>query len=75
MIGNAQDVGKVIYDGLYRRAIRQIRSWSWGRNRRKSPDLSEVESKRPWAGVAEWLRVAHSLLDETTVELTRNADR
>ncbi|MGB9121704.1 MAG: hypothetical protein WCE73_13865 [Candidatus Angelobacter sp.] len=37
--------------------------------------MSEVETQRPWAGLAEWLRVAHSMLDEKAVELTRNAER
>jgi hypothetical protein len=27
-------------------------------------NLAEAEPERPWADLAEWLRVAHSLLDE-----------
>jgi hypothetical protein len=33
------------------------------------------EQEPPWAGLAEWLRLAHSLLDEKAVELSCNADR
>jgi hypothetical protein len=47
--------------------------WSW--SKKKSTDLAEVETERPWAGLAEWLRAAHSMLDEKAVELTHNADR
>jgi hypothetical protein len=35
---------------------------------------SQAETEPPWAGVAEWLRAAHSMLDEKNVELTRNDD-
>ena len=44
------------------------------RAKRNRTIVSEAETERPWAGVAEWLRAAHSLLDDKTVELTRNAD-
>jgi len=43
------------YDGFFRR---------WGRGKKESANLAEAEPERRWAGVAEWLRVAHSLLDE-----------
>ncbi|HLK08756.1 MAG TPA: hypothetical protein VKV30_12455 [Candidatus Angelobacter sp.] len=74
---NIQDAGKEIYAGLYLRAKRQLRSLNWSRSRSKkeSTNVSEAEMERPWAGLAEWLRVAHSLLDDKTVKLTRNADR
>jgi len=76
MFTNTQDAGKEIYAGLYMRARRRIRSWSWswGRGKKKFTNVSEAETERPWAGVAEWLRVAHSLLDDKTVKLTRHAE-
>jgi hypothetical protein len=73
MATNTQDAANEIDAGLYRRAMKQIRSW--GRGKKKLTNVSEAERERPWAGVAEWLRVAHSMLDEKPVELTRNADR
>jgi hypothetical protein len=72
---NKQETGKGTNEGIYLRARKQIRSWSWGPSKRKLTDVSKAETERPWAGVAEWLRVAHSLLDDKTVELTRNAER
>ena len=77
MFTNTQDAGKEIDAGFYMRARKQIRSWSWswGRSKKKLTNMSEAEIERSWAGVAEWLRVAHSLLDDKTVELTRNAER
>lgn len=75
MFTNTQDAGKEIDAGLYLRARRQFRSWSWGRGKKKFTNVANAETERPWAGVAEWLRVAHSMLDEKTVELTRNAER
>jgi hypothetical protein len=79
MFSNTQDAGKEIYAGRYLRALKQIRSWSWlrsrGRGKRKLTNVAEAETERPWAGVAEWLRAAHSLLDDKTVVLARNADR
>jgi hypothetical protein len=77
MFINAQEVGNEIDAGLYLRTMKQIRSWSWswGRDKKKFTNVAEAETERPWAGVAEWLRVAHSILDNKTVELTRNADR
>jgi hypothetical protein len=75
MIANTQDAGKVIYAGLYRRVKKQICALNWGRGKRELIDRTEAETERPWAGVAEWLRVAHSLLDEKAVELTRNPDQ
>ena len=75
MFINTQDVGNEIDPRFYLRAMKQIRSWSWGRGKKKLTNVSDAETERPWAGVAEWLRVAHSLLEEKTAELTRNADR
>ena len=74
MFTNTQDAGNAIDAALYQRARKQIRSWSWGRGKKKFTNTAVAEIERPWAGVAEWLRVAHSLLDDKTVELTRNAD-
>jgi hypothetical protein len=73
---NTQEAGKEIYAELYLRAKRQLRSLNWSRSRSKKEltDLAEAETERPWAGVAKWLRAAHSILDEQTSELTRNAD-
>lgn len=64
MTTDTQDARNQIDAGFYQRAQKQIRSWSWGRSKKKSANLAEAETSRPWAGVAEWLRVAHSLLDE-----------
>ena len=77
MLTNTQDVGKELDAGLYLRARKQIRSWSWswGRSKKELTNAANAETERPWAGVAEWLRVAHSMLDDKAVELTRNADR
>jgi hypothetical protein len=37
-------------------------SWGWG-------SLRAVEVERPWAGLAEWLRLAHARLDGNSVQL------
>jgi hypothetical protein len=66
-MATTQDAQKQrFYAGMFRRL---------GWKKRKVGNLQEAETERPWAGLAEWLRVAHSLLDEKTLELTRNADR
>ena len=75
MFTNTQDAGKELDAGLYMRALKQISSWSWRRGEKKLTDVYEAQTERPWAGLAEWLRVAHSMLDDKTVELSRNADR
>jgi hypothetical protein len=74
MATNTQDARNEVDVGLYLRAMKQIRSWSWGGGKKKMTNVSEAEMERRWAGVGEWLRVAHSILDDKTVELTRNAD-
>lgn len=76
MFTNTQDIGKEVSAGLVMRARRQTRSWpwSWGRGKKKFSSVADAETERPWAGVAEWLRVAHSLLDDKTAELTRNPE-
>jgi hypothetical protein len=76
MFTNTQDAGKGIDAGLYMRARKQIRSWSWSwsRGKKKFTNVADAEPERPWSDLAEWLRVAHSMLDEKAVELTRNAD-
>ncbi|HEY4675557.1 MAG TPA: hypothetical protein VIJ01_00255 [Candidatus Angelobacter sp.] len=53
-----------------------IRSLGWGLGwgKKKSTAFAEAETERPWANLAEWLRAAHSLLDDKTGELTRNPD-
>jgi hypothetical protein len=66
-MATTQDAQKQrFYAGLFRRLSRE---------KRELANPAEAETERPWAGLAEWLRVAHSLLDDKTVELTRNADR
>jgi len=62
---------KDIGAGPYLRPKKRIQFWRWGK---KKSNVTESETERPWAGVAEWLRVAHSMLDEKAVELTRNTD-
>ena len=52
--------------GLFRRL-------GWGK--KELINRAEAEPEHRWAGLAEWLRVAHSLLDEKTAELTGNAER
>jgi hypothetical protein len=55
-----QDVHKSrFYAGLYLRTKTRTRFWGWGNWEWGSPVAETVE--RPWAGVADWLRVAHSL--------------
>jgi hypothetical protein len=72
MATNTQDAGNAIDAGLYLRARKQIESWamsrSWGWSKKKLAHGSEAKMELPWAGVAEWLRVAHSLLDEKAVK-------
>lgn len=69
-------VRKRIYIGLYLLATRHIHALGLGlgRNKEELVRRSQTETERPWASVAEWLRAAHSMLDEKTVELTRNSD-
>jgi hypothetical protein len=64
MTTDTQGAGNQIQAGFYVRAQKQFRSWSWRRSSKKSANLANAEVERPWAGVAEWLRAAHSLLDE-----------
>ena len=62
-IQNARE--QTAYTGLFRRL-------GWGKK-----ELVHREEPGPefrWAGLAEWLRVAHSLLDEKTAGLARNAE-
>ena len=61
---NAREQGA--YAGLFRRL-------GWGK--KELVPLEEPGPEHRWAGLAEWLRVAHSLLDEKTTELTRTAER
>lgn len=64
MTTNTQDAGNQMGAGLYLRVRKQIQSWSWRWNKKKLGEVSEHEVESPWTGVAEWLRAAHSLLDE-----------
>lgn len=61
---DTQDAGNQMEAGLYLPAQKQFRSWPWRRSNKKSANLADAEVERPWAGVAQWLRAAHSLLDE-----------
>lgn len=61
--------------GLYLRVKTRIQSLGWNWSKKGSTNLLEAETARPWSGLAEWLRIAHSLLDEKDVKLTRNADQ
>ena len=75
MATHTQAVRKRIYIGLYLLARRQIHALGLSMWRKEESVLrSQTETERPWAGVAEWLRAAHSMLDEKNVELTHNAD-
>lgn len=69
-------VRKRIYIGLYLLARRQIHALSLGLGRSKKELIrpAQTQAEHPWAGVAEWLRAAHSILDEKAVELTHTAD-
>ena len=77
MATHTQAVRKRIYIGLYLLARRQIHALGLGlgRNKEESVRPSQAETDRPWAGLAEWLRTAHSTLDEKAVESTRSADQ
>ena len=79
MFSNTQEISKEINIGIYMRAKRQLRSLNWsGRRSGSKKDFTELatdETERPWAGLAEWLRVAHLLLDDKAVEFTRNPDQ
>jgi hypothetical protein len=46
-----------------------------GRSKKELIHPSQAEPERPWTGLAEWLRLAHSLLDEKAAESSCNADR
>ena len=55
MAANTQDAGKSrFYAGFYWRTPSRTRFWGWG-----NPSAFAVE--QPWAMVADWLRLAHSL--------------
>ncbi|HEY2496982.1 MAG TPA: hypothetical protein VGK24_07930 [Candidatus Angelobacter sp.] len=65
-----EDIRKTrFYAGLYLRTKSQMGFWGW-RNwgKKKFANAQPTEMERPWTGLAEWLRVAHSLLDGKTVE-------
>jgi hypothetical protein len=70
MATNTQPAGNQIDAALYPPAREQIRSWAWfwRWDKKKLARASEAKMERPWAGVAEWLRAAHSLLDEKAVK-------
>ena len=54
------------------RTRKQTRFWGWGSKGRGSwgwGSLRVVEPERPFAGLAEWLRLAHARLDRNAAEL------
>ena len=65
-----EDIRKTrFHAGLYLRAKSQMRFWGWGSaGKKKFANAQPTGMERPWTGLAEWLRVAHSLLDGKTVE-------
>lgn len=50
-----------------------LRRLGW--RKRELVHRQEPGPEHRWDGLAEWLRAAHSLLDEKTAEFTRNAER
>jgi hypothetical protein len=52
------------FAGLYLRTPKRTRFWGWGNPRvtiTVSPAEKHEEDVQPWAGLADWLRAAHSL--------------
>ena len=74
MATSTQAAGTATNPGLYLRLKTHIRWLGWRWSKEKSTNCAEAEVERPWADVAEWLRVAHSLLDKQSGELNRNGD-
>ena len=70
-----QDMKIRLYAGLYLRTPKQTRFWGWsskgwsGKKWGRWGSLRTVEVERPWAGLAEWLRLAHARLDGNSVQL------
>lgn len=65
--GQAQATGNPrVYAGIYLRTKKQTHFWGWGMTDRESPPPPEVEQPRP--ALADWLRMAHSLLDGKKAE-------
>jgi hypothetical protein len=69
-----------LYAGLYMRTKRQTRFWGWGwgggaRKRWASKGWASLRAaeadvagpERPWAALAEWLRLAHARLDRNAL--------
>jgi hypothetical protein len=60
-----------LYAGLYMRTKKQTRFWGWaskGWARLRAAESEAAEAERPWAALAEWLRLAHARLDQNTPE-------
>jgi hypothetical protein len=58
------------YAGLFLRTKNRTRFWGWGNpgwGEEKSANTPAAEMERPSPSLAEWLRMAHSLLDAKTV--------
>jgi hypothetical protein len=69
-----------LYAGLYMRTKKQTRFWGWGSRGLgkvwrgkvwgglRTAESEAAEAERPWAALAEWLRLAHAQLDRNTPE-------
>jgi hypothetical protein len=75
MILTTSDGNKVrLYAGLYMRTKKRTRFWGWGSWGSKiwgsahAAESAVAEAERPWAALAEWLRLAHARLDRNTPE-------
>ena len=75
MARNKQIGGEGLNAGFYLRVRTHIRSLGLSWRKKEFIHLSKAETGRQWSGLAEWLRAAHSLLDQKTVGLTSDADR
>jgi hypothetical protein len=71
---NTQGSGNKVPAGLFLRAKEQARSWRLGRSKKELISIPQAQAERQWAGLAEWLRAAHSLLDDKTAELAGNPE-
>jgi len=63
--------GTRFYAGLYLRTRNRTRFWGWGRpqlndtgqqalRQDREQDHAQEHAERPWASLADWLRLAHS---------------
>jgi hypothetical protein len=75
-MATTQDARKPgFYAGLFLRTKNRTRFWGWGNpgwGEEKSANTPAAEMERPSPSLAEWLRMAHSLLDAKTVAPPRS---